>query len=64
MSTRRRRCNSGVSDEGIIAVACGVAILPFVGLFMMCSNDPETKSKGKVFFAIGAIIYAIGIFCN
>ena len=63
MSTRRKG-NCGGSDAGIIALALGLAFLPIVGLFMMCSSDSENQSTGKVLFVIGLVVYAIGFICQ
>ena len=58
--SRRNRSNCGGSDAGIVALALGLVFLPFVGLFMMCSSDPDNQATGRMLLAIGVFVYVLG----
>lgn len=57
---RGRRKNSDDTAMGCIAYVIGALLFaPIVGLFMVCSKDPDKKSAGWLLLIGGSILWLI-----
>lgn len=54
-----RRRDDDAAIGCIVYAVLGLILMPIVGLFLVCSKDPEKKTWGWILLIVGIILLAI-----
>ena len=56
--TKRNRDDDAALGWVVYAIL-GIVLMPVIGLFLVCSKDPEKKTWGWILLIIGLVLLAI-----
>ena len=56
---RRRRSDDDAALGCVVYAILGIVLMPVIGLFLVCSKDPEKKTWGWILLIIGLVLLAI-----
>lgn len=56
--TKRNRDDDAALGCVVYAIL-GIVLMPVIGLFLVCSKDPEKKTWGWILLIIGLVLLAI-----
>lgn len=54
-----RRRDDDAAMGCIVYAVLGLILMPLIGLFLVCSKDPEKKTWGWILLIVGIIVLAI-----
>ena len=54
-----RRRDDDAAMGCIVYAVLGLILMPLIGLFLVCSKDPEKKTWGWILLIVGIILLAI-----
>ena len=55
----KRKRDDDTAMGCIVYAVLGLLLMPIVGLFLVCSKDPEKKTWGWILLIIGLVLLAI-----